>query len=207
LSTSNPADPVVTANPVNPHRAGSRWYVVRTNPRCEERARRSLQRSGFGVYVPMRKIERQHRRSKTWSTSSHRLFTGYLFVDMGGRGSKLVHPAPMRRRGGCSGRHGWPWRPVPFPVPGRLVERLMAMQLNMAFDDTREAAKRRGETVPNLYPAGSKIMAIKGALAGYSGSLEVTGVTASGIIEALAMLFGRLTPVRLPADQVERWAA
>jgi transcription antitermination factor NusG len=90
---------------------------------------------------------------------------------------------------------------VPTAIPSRLVERLMAAQLNMEFDDTREAKKRRGERVVSIYQPGVKISVTKGPFASFGAEIDM--VRANGTIAALIEIFGRMTPVELTPDQVE----
>lgn len=205
----------------NPRRAASRWYVVRSGPSLELRAAASLSRAGFGVYVPMRKTERQHRRTKAWSTVAAPLLPGYLFVDVPPVATEYISRSDrpswfvLRQCDGVAsvlGVDDGSGESHPFPVLGRIVEQLMAAQLNMEFDDTREAKIRREEigrtereTTAMYFPVGSSVRINAGVFADFSGS--VTGVTTRGEIEALVMLFGRLTTCTIEAAQVERLAA
>lgn len=57
-----------------------RWYVARTKARSETRARVSLRRQGFEVYLPQYAKRRRHAR-RTEVVGSP-LFPGYLFLQM-----------------------------------------------------------------------------------------------------------------------------
>jgi Transcription antiterminator len=186
-------------------RSHSRWFVVRTNPNCEDRAARSLSRAGYGAYVPTWKREVQHRRSKKWVEYSRPLMTGYLFVEM-------PYGTPdwftLRACNGVKGVLGVTdarGDTKPFPVPSRLVERVMSAQLNMMFDDTREAKARRGEQAVSLYMAGTKVMVTKGPFATFPATVDE--VRQNGVVASLIEIFGRMTLVELAPDQIELAAA
>ena len=195
-----------------------RWYVVRVVSRSEERARSALTQAGFGVYLPTRQIERQHRRTKAWRCWSEPLMLGYLFVEFPevserefcDRGrtptwralkscSAVLHPLGQVDSDGTT---------TPMPVPSSVVEDLMAGQASMLFDETRAANKLwrdlrkvAADDLAHQYPVGSEIVAGEGPFAGMVGS--VTAVSPNGMVEALLSLFGRLTPVSFPVEQIQ----
>jgi transcription antitermination factor NusG len=149
----------------------------------------------------MLKRERQERRSKKWVETTRPLMTGYLFVQM------PYGPLDwwtLRRCDGVRGVLGTTDRQgeqSPFPVPSRLVERIMAAQLNLQFDDTREARSRRGEQAVNIYQPGAAVLVTKGPFTSFPA--EVQAVRPNGTVEALISLFGRLTVMELAPDQLE----
>lgn len=183
----------------------SRWFVIQTNPTCEHRARAALNRAQFGVYVPMRRVEKFNSRKSEWVTRERSLLPGYLLVEM--------PPGPLdwftlRRCDGVRnvlGIYNLDHDAVPYPIPSRLVERLMASQLNMEFDDTREAARRRGEVAKSIYQPGVAVMVKKGPFASFGAEIEM--VRQNGTISALIEIFGRMTPVELDPTQIELMAA
>lgn len=187
--------------------AGSSWYCLAVLPRQELAAKRSLHRIGIGTYVPQMRIERQHRRTKAWHERSLMLMPGYVFVEM----PTLPPSWPAIR--GCTGVRGYLGAPngdgeiEPFPVPSKAIERLMAAQLNLEFDDTRAAKIRRQELGRNAretttlrFPPGTRIRAIDGPFATFRG--QVTNVNARGHVEAMLQLMGRLVPVDFPPDLI-----
>jgi transcriptional antiterminator NusG len=191
-------------------RHNSRWFVCRTNPKCEQKAKTSLRRAGYGVYLPEMHIERQHRRTKQWATKTLWLMPRYIFVEMP-LGSLNSDWFTLRRCDGVSSVLGIKdanGDDVPFPIPSSKVERLMAMQAEMEFDDTRAAKIRRREigrnerdTTTMRFPIGSRIRAKEGTFAAFRGL--VTNITARGEVEAMIELFGRLTNITFPSDQIE----
>lgn len=179
----------------------SRWYVVGTNPTCEDRAAKSLSRSGFGVYFPTRRIERFNSRKGEWVTRKRSLMPGYLFVEMP---DGPLNWWVLRRCDGVKkvlGDFNAERELVPASIPSRLVERVMAGQMNMEFDDTREARKKRGEQAISLYQPGVAISVTKGPFVSFPATVEA--VRPNGTVEALVALFGRLTSIQLAPDQVE----
>lgn len=185
----------------------SDWYIIQTNPRCEDRACASLRRAGFGTYLPTMRIERQHRRTKQWIQRTLPLMPRYVFVDMGAEPDWFT----LRRCDGVKSILGVvdaTGETVPFPVPSRAVERMMAMQADMEFDDTRaakvrrrEIGRNRRETITMRFPVGSKVRAKDGPFATFHG--HVTNVTAKGEVEIMITFLGQLSPVTFPADWLE----
>lgn len=183
------------------------WYVVRCNIKCEDKAERNLRSAGFRVYVPRMKIERQQRRTKKWIITELPLFPRYLFLEQ--------KPKPdwftARRCEGVEGVLGAlsiSGEVEPFPVPSRHVERLMAMQADLAFDDTRTAKIRRREigrnkreTTRMRFPVGSRVRAKDGPFAMLGGI--VTNVKARGTVEVMIELFGTLSPAEFPHEWLE----
>ncbi|MBB3996893.1 transcription termination/antitermination protein NusG [Aureimonas pseudogalii] len=58
------------------------WFVVKTNPRCEERVTAGLLARGFQAHLPrgVKHMWRRHKRTKT--AVSFPLLTGYLFAGL-----------------------------------------------------------------------------------------------------------------------------
>ncbi|KQQ81952.1 transcription termination/antitermination NusG family protein [Aureimonas sp. Leaf324] len=64
------------------HDGEAAWFVVRTNPRCEERAAAGLLAQGFEVHLPrgVKEIRRRHLRKP--QAVRFPLLTGYLFAGL-----------------------------------------------------------------------------------------------------------------------------
>lgn len=195
----------------------SNWYICRINPRSEDKARTALRRIGIGSYTPKMKIERQHRRTKQWSTTEHLILPGYMFIEFPFDEEYASGPrfSDWRALRACDGikdvlgiSTGSADGNVPYAIPGATIERLMRKQANLEFDDTRAAKLRRREIGKNAretttmrYPVGTRIRAKDGPFATFGGM--VTNVTAKGEIEALIDLFGRLVPATFPVAHIE----
>lgn len=59
--------------------SGPRWYVVRTNIRCEFRAQLGIAAAGFRVFLPT--ITKWRRHARLQQICRVPLFPGYLFVE------------------------------------------------------------------------------------------------------------------------------
>jgi hypothetical protein len=88
-----------------------------------------------------------------------------------------------------------------MPISSRIVERIMEAQVNLLFDDTRAARERRRETIPHLYPAGSKLTINGGVFSGWLG--EVIGATDNGQVVALIEFMGKMVTIELEPSEIE----
>ncbi|MGE3147534.1 MAG: transcription termination/antitermination protein NusG [Pseudorhodoplanes sp.] len=59
---------------------GQRWYVVQTQPQCEQRAEINLRRQGFTIYLP--RYLRSRRHARRTEVVARPLFPRYLFVGL-----------------------------------------------------------------------------------------------------------------------------
>src|SRR5437899_3222650 len=55
-----------------------RWFLVRTRPKCEQKAEMNLSAQGFRAYLPQ--IRKTIRHARKLRTVRAPLFPGYLFV-------------------------------------------------------------------------------------------------------------------------------
>ena len=191
----------------------SNWYVLRVRTGLEGKTRVALGRIGLGSYAPERRVEWQHRRTKKWQERSELLMPGYMFIEMPPASEAPSWRAIVSCDGVVAplGLVGADGGVVPMPIPGRLVERLIAAQSGMEFDDTREAKRRRGQTRENALAemcrrmSGAEVMVIDGPLRSFSAVVdEIDSLTR---IKVLVAIFGRLTPMWVEPWQVELLAA
>lgn len=99
---------------------GSRWYAVQAQPHKERFAASNLENQGFRAFVPrLKKTVRHARKTRTVLAP---LFPGYLFVslDLGRDRWRSVNGTLGVSRLVTAGA-------VPAPMPGGLVEELVAM--------------------------------------------------------------------------------
>lgn len=180
-------------------------YVIRTNIKCEEKAERNLRRAGFSTYSPLARIERFNKRRKVWVETELRLMPRYLFVEVEGQ----VPWFTLRACEGVEsvlGAEGQPCR-----LHAEETKALRAVQqaeADLQFDTTRAAKVRRGEigkskrdTVRMKFPTGASIKITDGPFAAFIA--QVTNVNAKGKLEALVMIFGRLSTIEIPAKWAE----
>ena len=101
--------------------ARTKWYVVATKTREEEKARINLERQGYRVFLP--KLSLNKRRKGHWQVVTESLFPGYLFValELG-----EDNPAPIRSTVGCIGLVRFDH--VYTPVPTELLKSLQSIE-------------------------------------------------------------------------------
>ncbi|MBZ3691004.1 transcription termination/antitermination protein NusG [Phyllobacterium calauticae] len=180
------------------------WYVVRTTVKGEERAFENILKAGYAVYFPRRRVEVQHRRTKTFVVKEQPLMPRYLFV-----GQRAVNPDfyTLRNCDGVEGILGVDGRPL--RVSGNDVEAIYIAEIGMDFDDTkaarihrREEAVSIRENIARQFPAGQGVVVSdkSNPFAAFGGVVEE--VTRTGRIVALMEIFGRMTPVEFKVGQI-----
>ncbi|MCE7028462.1 transcription termination/antitermination protein NusG [Jiella avicenniae] len=135
------------------HRPAS-WYVVRTNPRCEARAKASLEAEGFVTYLPTMRYEFRHKRTKMWVERTRSLFTGYLFLGMPG----IRHWGVVRQCDGVAKVLEIGGNPV--PIGANLVDGVRRDQEAGRFDVMRRSSVKR------MFTAGQRALIAAGPMAG-----------------------------------------
>lgn len=110
--------------------SGERWYVVRTNIRCESRAHMGLSAAGFRSFLPEITKWMNHARVKTVGRVA--LFPRYLFVeaDFNKQSISLIHETHGVES--IINNNG-----VPSSIYGDFITRLIERQLQGDFDLTR----------------------------------------------------------------------
>jgi len=100
------------------HNESSRWYLLASKPRDEERARLNLEQQGYTTYLPMVKRERRRLGSKT-KVNVEPLFPRYLFIKLDRENDNW---APIRSTFGVSGLVGFgSTRTNYIPIPDQVV--------------------------------------------------------------------------------------
>lgn len=194
------------------------WYVVSLFSRLERKAAAALNKAGFGVYLPERKIETQHRRTKKWQEHSELVMPGYGFVEFPAvpdhewfdRGARPTWHALVSCDGVLAplGTIDAAGELVPIRISSRLVERMMADQTGMLLDDTREARRRNGVDALEEKRAewsGATVRVTDGPFASFPATVDA--VDSLERLHVLITIFGRDTPVQLEFGQVELMAA
>lgn len=180
------------------------WYVVRTTIRGEHKACANLEKAGFECYSPMERFDRVNKRSRTIRTITRPLMARYVFVGLprDGQHFGFVRSCDgVDRFLGDKDNH-------PIPVPYSIVRSLFDAQVNLDFDDTREArihrkeeARTRRETIAMRFGIGTEWTVTDGPFASFQAQVE--NVTSSGMVKALVSIFGRMTPVEFEPDQLD----
>ena len=163
---------------------GHRWYVVRTQPRAENKARVHLGRQGFETYLPRYFKKRRHARRV--ETVQAPLFPSYLFVaiDREGQRWRCISSTIGVSHLVCNGEE-------PAPVPDHVIDALR--------DREDEAGLIRLPVRPSFEP-GDKVRLLEGAFVDCVGLFE--GMKDIERVSVLLDLLGRKVRVLLGADAV-----
>jgi len=133
---------------------GVRWYVVRTNIKCEEKAAANLGLAGYHVYLPRYKVEKFNKRHNTYRVYECNLMPRYLFVG--------ISNGDFRTARTCEGVEyivsDEGWRGVPLRVAGKDIQAIYLAEVDFQFDDTRKAREYRGHTFELAYPVGAHVV-------------------------------------------------
>lgn len=110
----------------------SRWYVVKTQPQKEERARAHLLRQGFDVYLPRWRKRRVHARRIEWVAAP--LFPRYMFVgfDVAVTRWRAIQSTIGVSHLVCSGG-------MPLPVPKGIVEAIRSREAENGLIEIKPA--------------------------------------------------------------------
>lgn len=181
-----------------------KWYVVRTNIRCEDRAAGGLSAAGYDVFLPKMRIEVVHQRTKKFIVKERILFNRYLFAALPEIDADWY---TLRATDGveCVLMQNGKYQ----AVPDADVERFRGAQADMLFDETREARihrkemgrTKREETLMR-FPIGSWVkIKREHTFGGFYG--QVTDINGRGAIMAMLQIFGGLVPAELSAGDAD----
>lgn len=166
------------------------WFAVRTNPRCEERASRSIEAAGFAVYAPTVRKTIVHHRTKRVINRDFPLLVGYIFVELVGARPPF---GTVRKCDGVKGFVGFADEPSTISdVEMEAVRHLEGSQW-LAMD----LAMRRRLKLP--VPKGrlpQTVNIAKGPLSGFLG--RVVDGRDRDAVKVVTALFGRLHEVSFP---------
>ncbi len=197
------------------------WYVVRTAPgssrqapprahlpierQTESIAERAVRDAGLIAYTPSMRKDIIHHRTKKLITRKFPLMAGYMFAGFPTL-PNFMRLATLREIQSILGADGHPWQ-----IPSREIERFQQAEIDMAFDDTREARIHRQEigrtarlTMQMQYPAGTSIALNGGPFTGFCG--RVTSVTGRNTVKAMVEIFSQLVEIEIPIDFCEKVA-
>jgi len=181
LAALPPSDP--DAAPA-PDPAG--WYLAQLRPNQTERARRNLERQGYGCFLPRR--ARTRRAGGQLRPGLAPLFPGYLFVSIGAlqqwrpvNGTYGVVRLVMRNA------H------TPQPVPEAVMAELLAGV------DAEGVLRPAADLAP-----GDTVRIEAGPMTGLVARVE--GLDAAGRVGVLLEMMGQAVRASLPCDHVQRLA-
>lgn len=164
------------------------WYIVETNPNCEDKATRELRRNGFRVYMPKMSKEKVNRNTGKRSIVFRPLLKGYLLVRFAGAktGFGRVRDCQGVRRFLNYSRVGT--EPEPFPISGAYVAELMRRQRAGEFGHSVVENKSKQRALrKERYQQGMEFEILDGLIA------QIVGMRKTGEVEVTADLFGRPT--------------
>jgi transcription antitermination factor NusG len=143
------------------------WYVVLTNPKCEERARAGLDALGYATFLPTETVwarvpkHRQKPDQPKKVKVERPLFPGYLFFGL----DKGVHPfEPVRLTDGVysiimnAGEY--------VAMPEGVVDRMMEAAERGENDKTMKLAEKLAELI------GKEVSVPEGYLTGFVGTIK-----------------------------------
>jgi len=163
---------------------GQHWYVVRTQPRAENKASAHLHRQGFETYLPRYLKKRRHARRVEIVQAA--LFPCYLFVaiDRQTQRWRCISSTVGVSRLVCNGEE-------PAPVPDSVIAALRGRE--------DESGLVRLPPHPR-FAAGDKVRLLDGAFADCIGLFE--GMKDVERVSVLLDLLGRKVRVLLDVDSV-----
>lgn len=165
------------------------WYVIRTNPNCEGRARDDLEASGFDVFFPTFRKEVKHHRKNVWMQKEFALFNRYMFIEMPNINADWF---TVRRANGVEcvlGVNG-----EPFPVPGYLIDQYRREFSSGTFDELRTMAPKIKQ--------GERIRIADGPLTGFYGM--VTKAENRKKVKVMIEMLTSFREIELPLAIVEK---
>ena len=163
-----------------------RGELVQPDRRGENEVERSLRDAGFNCYFPRMRMEIVHHRTRKLIVKTFPLIAGYVFVQ-----ARECEFLPVTRCDYVGELLGTDGNPIPVTSEAKAI---MQAETDLAFDETREGRKRRGQTIEDTWVGKTVEPALHG---------RVTSVTGRRTLMAMFTLFGRLTPVELRLDDVQ----
>ena len=176
----------------------TRWYAVRTNPRCEERAVASMEEAGFSVYAPKLRKVIIHHRSKKVLTREFPMLVGYVFVELDAK-----HP-PFGFVRECDGVRGFVGvTNTPTPLADIHMQALQEIEgsewlrADLAFRQPRKLGRHKSRGMP-------RITISSGPLSGFIG--HVVNDKDRNSVKLITSFFAELVEIAMPEREIDRAA-
>lgn len=167
-------------------KAPRKWFVVRTNIKCEDRATKSLRAARYRVYVPVMKKTIIHHRTKQPINRRFKLFNRYIFVSMAADNLDFGNVRACDGVEAILGIEG-----KPYEVSRQDVAHFMMAQRRGEFDSLQPLTKKQ---LAHKYPVGSLLKIHKDhPFGGFYGQVEK--VKGKSVVRVALQLFGRLVSV------------
>lgn len=162
-----------------------RWHVIRSNIKCETRAKLGIGALGFPVFLPL-DIRTVVRRRRKIDVSSP-VFGRYLFVEFDADHDEW---SAIRHVDGVEDILTNKLRPV--PVPGQIIEGLRLAEKLGSFDRRKEGK--------GAYAIGSSVSVAEGAFAGFVA--KVRKLRTGDRVDILLKLLGAPRVVTVPLSSL-----
>jgi len=182
----------------------TRWYVLRTNPKCEQRAQASLAEIGFGTFAPRIGKTVIHHRSKKEVRREFPLFVGYIFIAMQGP----HHWGYVRNCDGVKAVLG-DGDGTPIPIPAQEVEEFHQAFFCGEFDDHRHVQERRRRKARKVFTHGQEVMITSGPLSGHKATVNsahgasLPNPKARSRVQVMAQMLSGLVEMSVPSGYLE----
>lgn len=171
------------------------WFLVLTNPKCEERAKQGLHALGYATFLPTETVwvripkHRQKKDGPTKHKVTRPLFPGYLFAGL----DRGIHPfEPIRLTDGVysiamnDGQY--------MAIPDGVIAEMIQRQERGEHDKTIKVAQRLLDLV------GTQIIVPDGAFAGFAATVrKATEKKAHLVTEA----FGKRVRLTMPLEDLQ----
>ena len=113
----------------------TRWYLLASKPREEERARINLDQQGYHTYLPL--VKRERRRHGKSNIHTEALFPRYLFIQLDRENDNW---APIRSTFGVSGLVGFGSRHINYiPIPDSVIAQLQSHEDEFGLHNLEKA--------------------------------------------------------------------
>lgn len=167
------------------------WFVIRTNPKCEEKAASNLRKAHFDVYFPRQRIERKNKRTHVKRVVERPLMLRYIFIGM---------PRDVKHFGfarACEGVEDFLRNnQVPLRVPFEAVEGFWLAEVDMRFDETEQARKYMAQK----FAPGTHHVVTEGPFDGMV--VEIRKLLDNGDVDGIVRLFGGKANIRVKTDKL-----
>lgn len=179
------------------------WFVVYTNPKCEERAATGFMAKGLASYVPKstswrRQSRREIHQKKPKERISRPLLTRYVFVELPViRGDQIPFGA-IRAIDGVREIVGT--SDGPLVLARDLVEDIKQREGSGEFDDTVRYGRRT--IAPKWATLGAAAQLKEGPFAGFMAVIEE--ILPNERVRLGVHIFGHMTPVEVGLDKIEK---
>ncbi|WP_442580736.1 transcription termination/antitermination protein NusG [Mesorhizobium sp. ASY16-5R] len=180
-----------------------RWFVLRIRGGMADPVFGELSHLGYDAYLPRRRIDKYNRRMRVMAERSEPLLPGYIFVAHPRTGKPVDDWSEVDGINGVQGR--LKGSKGPLIIPQAVIEIIMRMEFESAYDDTVAGKKFRGEgerdKLQARFPVGASFRVVEGPFASFLA--EVKLLTHDGKVKALIEVFKRLVPAEFMQDQLE----